>query len=241
MAEHRKLLRMGTPGMSLHPPASQFIRMAIAWIEEVYHNKPQKSRDMEGMSPRQAFAAFRNPNQRPAPTPEVLALMLAEHKSCAVRECQFVLNKHAYIGDDEISATMLHQQNDRQVTVAYDPLDLEKVAVLDDNGRLIAWARQKEFVTQSADSGPVIAESMQLRRRLEKQTAGTIVAIAAAARANGAMAEAEHLAQRAGVMEANGTITQRRPRLRPENTAVAPLSACEIARRAIGRARPGEE
>ena len=233
LAEHRKLLRVGQPGMSKLPWTSDVIRMAIAWIEEVYHNKPQKSRDMEGMSPRQAFAAFRNPNQRPAPTPEVLALMLAEHKSVAVRECQFVLHKHAYIGDDEISATMLHQQNDRQVTVAYDPLDAEKVAVLDDNGRLIAWARRKEFVTQSADSGPAIAESMQLRRRLKKQTAGTIVAIAEAARANGAMTEAEHLAQRAGVMEANGAITQRRPRLRPDNTAVAPLSACEIARQVL--------
>ena len=233
MAEHGRLLRMGRPDMSKLPWTSEVIRMATAWIEEVYHNRPQKSRDMEGMTPRQAFEAFRNPEQQPPPAPEVLALMLAEHKSCAVRECQFVLHKHAYIGDDEISATMLHQQNDRQITVAYDPLDLEKVAVLDDNGRLIAWARQKQFVTQSTEAGPAIAASMQQRRRLEKRTAGAIMAIAAEARANGALTEAEHLAQRAGLMEVNGAVTQRRPRLRPASAAVAPLSACEIARQVL--------
>jgi putative transposase len=231
MAEHRKLLRMGQPGMSLHPPASQFIRMAIAWIEEIYHNKPQDSKDMEGMSPRQAFTAFRNPNQKPAPAPEVLALMLAERERRAVRECSVMLQKRRYVGNDEIDAAELHQQNDREVTVAYDPLDLEKVAILDDNNRLIAWAKPEQYVTQSAESGPAIAESMQQRRRLEKHTAGTIVAIAAAARANGAMTEAEHLAARAGVLDVSDAVTQRRARLRPDNTAVAPLSAAEIARR----------
>jgi hypothetical protein len=230
MATHRRLLHMGTPGMSLHPPASQFIRMAIAWIEEIYHNKPQDSKDMEGMSPRQAFAAFRNPKQKPSPAPEVLALMLAERERRAVRECSVMLQKRRYVGNDEIDAAELHRQNDREVTVAYDPLDLEKVAILDDNNRLIAWARQQVFVTQSAESGPAIAESMQLRRRLEKQTAGAIVAIAAAARANGAMTEAEHLARRAGVLDVSDAVTQRRVRLRSDNEAVAPLSAADIAR-----------
>src|ERR1035438_250134 len=47
MRQHRRLLRMGMPGNSLHPPASQFIRMAIAWIEEIYHNKPHSGRSEE--------------------------------------------------------------------------------------------------------------------------------------------------------------------------------------------------
>jgi putative transposase len=240
IAEHSKLLRLGSPGHSKLPWTSEVIRMGITWIEEVYHNKVQKSKDMEGMSPRQAFEAFRNPNQRPAPEPEVLALCLAEHKSCKVTECQFVLNTHAYIGDDEPSAIMLHQQNGRRLTVAFDPLDLAKVAVLDDNNRLIAWAKQKNFVTQSAESGPAISESMRLRRRLEKQTVGQIIALGTEARANGAISEAEHLAARAGVLNVEDLVTQRQVRVRPDNKRTAPVSAAEGARGALAILR-GED
>jgi len=266
MAEHRKLLRMGLPGgMSLHPPASVFIRMALAWIEE-YHSTPmgEKVKGMEGLSPRQGFEMFRNPRQKPAPAPEVLALMLAERKcEVAVRECSVVLAKKRYVGDDEISAAMLYEMNDRKVTLAYDPLDMEKVAILDLEGRLIAWARQENYVTQSADANDAIAASMKQRRHLEKLTSQVITGIAAAARANGALTDVEHLAARAGVTEVvrqrrerprgpldtaptplspddaarvllapdvSEMVTQRRGRLRPDNAAVAPPTAGEIAR-----------
>lgn len=241
MAEHRRLLRIGKPGQSLHPTASQFIRMAIAWIEDVYHNKPQKSRDMEGMSPRQAFEAFRNPNQRPAPAPEVLALMLAERERRLVHECSVVLKNHRYIGNDRSDAVELHNQNDRTITVAYDPLDMEKVAILDNENRLIAWAKPELFSTQSATSAPAIKTSMQERRHLQKQTVRTIMAIGAEARSNGALTEAEHLAARAGVnFDVADAVTQKRARLRPSERRVAPVSAAEGARGALAILR-GED
>jgi hypothetical protein len=230
MAKHRKLLRMGRPGMSLHPPASLFIRMALAWIED-YHSTPHRGQGMNGRTPRQAFEQDRNPRQKPTPPPEVLAMMLAEREERNVRECSVELMRKRYVGDDEISATMLHEMNGRKVTVAFDPLDLEKVAVLDMEGRLIAWARQEHYLTQSADAdtGARIAGSMQQRRRLEKQTRQTIVGLAAAARANGAVSDVEHLAARAGTM---GDAVMQRPRttVRPSNTAVAPATAGDIAR-----------
>jgi hypothetical protein len=233
MAEHRKLLRIGEPGRSLHPPASAFIRMALAWLDQ-YHSTPHRGKGMNGRTPRQVFEQERNPRQKPAPAPEVLALMLAERKAgVAVRECSVMLQNRRYIGDDQISAAMLHNMTDRKVTLAYDPLDLGKVAVLDDEGRLIAWARQEIYVTQSADANEEIAASMQQRRHLEKQTRQLIGGISAAARANGARTDVEHLAMRAGVAEVGDVVTQRRPRLRPYNTAVAPLSACEIARQVL--------
>jgi hypothetical protein len=80
---------------------------------------------------------------------------------------------------------------------------------------------------------------MEQRRHLEKQTRQLIGGIAATARANGARTDVEHLAMRAGVAGVGEVVTQRRPRLHPDNTAVAPLSATEIARRAIARAREG--
>lgn len=229
MAQHRKLLRMGSPGMSLHPPASLFIRMALAWIDE-YHSTPHRGQGMLGRTPRQAFEQDRNPRQKPTPTPEVLALMLAEHTERKVSECSIELHRKRYVGNDEISATMLHEMNGRKVTVAYDPLDLENVALLDDNLRLIAWARPEHYLTQSADAetGARIAESMQQRRRMEKRTRQTIVGIAATARANGALTDVEHLAARAGVVEE--AVTQRPMRLRPSNAAVAPPTPDEIGR-----------
>ena len=77
MTKHRKLLRMGQPGMSLHPPASLFIRMAMAWIED-YHSTPHRGQGMRGRTPREAFEQDRNPRQKPTPAPDALAMMLAE-------------------------------------------------------------------------------------------------------------------------------------------------------------------
>jgi transposase InsO family protein len=232
MAEHRKLLRIGEPGMSLHPPASAFIRLALAWLDQ-YHSTPHRGKGMDGRTPRQVFEQERNPRQKPVPAPEVLALMLRERQRRNVQECSIVLEKKRYIGDDQISAAMLHELNSREVVVAFDPLDLEKVAILDNEGRLIAWARQQNYVTQSANANEEIAASMQQRRHLEKQTRQLIGGIAAAARANGARTDVEHLAMRAGVAGVSDVVTQRRPRLRPDNRAVAPLSACEIARQVL--------
>ena len=232
MAEHRKLVRIGEPGRSLHPPASAFIRMALVWLDE-YHSTPHSGKGMNGRTPRQVFEQERNPRQKPVPAPEVLALMLAERERRAVRECSILLAKKRYVGDDSISATMLHELSGREVVVAFDPLDLGKVAILDDEGRLIAWARPEHYVTQSADANEEIAASMEQRRHLEKQMRQLIVGIAGAARAKGARTEVEHLAMRAGVAGVGDVVTQRRARLRPDNTAVAPLSACEIARRVL--------
>jgi len=234
MTNHRKLLRMGSPGMSLHPPASYLIRMALAWIED-YHATPHRGKGMDGRTPRQVFEEDRNPRQKPVPPPEELAVMLGEHKRRRVHECSFVLEKKRYSANDQNSAMVLHEMNEREVIVAYDPLDLELVAVLDLEGRLIAWARQENYVRQSSDAetSARIAESMQQRRRLQKHTRQTILGIEATARANGAVTEVEHLAMRSGLM-AGGEVVTHRPlrRLCPSNTPEAPLSAADIASRA---------
>ena len=134
---------------------------------------------------------------------------------------------------------VLHEQNGRVITVAFDPIDLDKVAILDDENRLIAWAKPEHYATQSAESGPAISDSMRERRRLEKQTSGRILGIEAAARADGAMTEVEHLAWRAGVLDVPDVATQRRPRLRPNNTATAHKTADEIATEALAIIKKG--
>ena len=66
---------------------------------------------------------------------------------------------------------------------------------------------------------------------MEKATRKSILAVGDGARANGARTEAEALADRARLlpMAVGEMITQRRPRLGPDNSATAPKSAAEIA------------
>lgn len=253
MAKHRKLFRMGSPGISLHPPASYLIAMALRWIED-YHSTPHRGKGMDGRTPRQVFEEDRNPRQKPAPPPEVLAVMLAEHQKRRVRESSIVLENKRYSArtGDQNSARVLHDLNERDVIVAYDPLDLELVAVLDLNRRLIAWATKENYLRQSSDAetGAQITESMQQRARLLKHTRQAIVGIGATARANGAVTEVEHLAMRAGLMAGGevvtplrrlrasnadlaDAVTQRPARLRPDDNAKAPMSAADIAKEAI--------
>jgi len=117
------------------------------------------------------------------------------------------------------------------VIVAFDPLDMDNAAILDVNGRLLTWAEAENYLPQSSAASGAIAESMGERRRLEKQTRSTILAIGDMARSNGATTEVEHLARRVQVlpMAVGDHITQRKVRIRPDDSAVAPLSPEDAA------------
>jgi hypothetical protein len=165
----------------------------------------------------------------------VLAILLLERERRRVRECAVTLNKGRYIGCDEAGRAILHELNECDVIVAYDRLDTSEAAILDLNGNLLTFARAEHFLPQSPAAHDAIAESMAERRRLEKQTASTILAIGDEARANGAVTEVEHLARKAQLlpMAVGDHITQRRVRIRPDDTATAPASPGEIARMLI--------
>jgi hypothetical protein len=228
MAQHRRLLRIGTPQRSRHPLASEVIRMCRAWIEE-YHQRPQAGKGMDGRSPAQVFEERET---RPIPDQQVLALLLLERQRRKVRECAVTLNRGRYIGCDETGRAILHELNECDVLVAYDPLDTSEAAILNLNGDLLTFAKAESFLPQSPAAHEAIAESMAERRRLEKQTASTILAIGDEARANGAVTEVEHLARRAQLMPmaVGDHITQRRVRIRPDDAATAPASAGDIAK-----------
>jgi DNA-binding transcriptional ArsR family regulator len=231
MAQHRKLLRIGRPEQSLHPRASAFMAMSTAWIEE-YQERKHRGQAMRGRSPQQVFEEDRRADSRPVPQAQDLALLLMDRDRRWVRECSVTLNKRRYIGADEIGRTVMHELNECEVLIAYDPLDLDAAAILDLNGRLLTMAKAENLLPQSSDANDAIAESMAERRRLEKQTAQTIMAIGDAARANGAITEVEHLARRAQVLQmaVGDHITQRRMHVRPDDRAVAPLSPDDAAR-----------
>lgn len=210
MADHRRLMRMGLVHKSLHPKASDFIRMCLAWIEE-YNRQPHTGRGMEGQSPEQVFFGSRKPNQRPAPAPQDLAVLLTERQRRKVSECSVRIDKRRYLGVDEGAVIALHEMNELDVLVAYDPLDMEEVAVLDLDGNLIAWARAEQYLTQSPQANAAIASSMIERRRLEKSQRELLGNIAQAARQIGVKTDLEVLAENALPAAANDVVTQRKP------------------------------
>ncbi len=229
MMQHRKLLRMGRGHESLHPRASEFIIAGLAWLNWFNTEHKHSGQGMDGRTPREVFEACRG-EARPAPEPRDLALLLLERERRWVRECAVTLNKRRYMGGDEPARAIMHELNECEVMIAYDPLYLEDAAILDLNGNLLTFAKAERLLPHSPAANQAIAHSMRERRHMEKATAGLIRGIGEAARANGAMSELEHLAKKTAL--GADILTPRRPRLQP-STAVAPPTACEIASRVL--------
>jgi len=231
MAWHRKLLQAGTPELSEHPPASYFICMAAAWIDD-YNSTPHSGKGMHGASPNEVFQANPNPRQRPPLQPTELVQTLAERSTRKVHECAVEINKLRYIGVDEAAARVLHDLAEEDVLVAYDPNDCEGVAVLDVGGFFLCWAKPEQLQPHSAASSEAVAQMMQMRRRMRRQTEEAITGIHQLAAKSGAATGLEMLEKKAMAMPIaiGDHLTQRRIRVRPDERAVAPPSAGEIMR-----------
>jgi hypothetical protein len=234
MMNHRRLLKAGRVAESKHPKASQFILAALAWLEE-YADTVHTGQGMDGGTPRQVFEANRNPAQKPAPDYATLTLLMAEHTKRQVRECAVTVSKHRYVPTDQQGWADLHFLNEREVIVAYDPVDLDNVAVLDPDGNFVAWLERENlvrFAPYDAKTQQQIADSMATRRRLEKGNRECIELVARAARANGAVSPLEAMAKRLQLADGEtGTdvVTQRKPKSN-EVTLTAPPTPAQAAR-----------
>jgi hypothetical protein len=234
MMRHRRLLKSGDVSHSDHPRASQFIAGCLAWLEE-YADTPHEGEGMDGGTPRQVFEANLNPHQKPAPEPSALALLMAEHETRKVRECAVSLNKRRYQPVDQAGWVTLHSFNEQEVLVAYDTADYENAAALDLDGHFLAWLQLEEkvrFAPGDPHTQARIADSMAQRRRLEKHTRETLTTISLVARQNGAQSPLEALTNRlqlpAGA-DLAGVVTQRAPRLAPDDKDAIPAPVTPAA------------
>ena len=220
MMDHRRLLRAGRVNESRHPLASRFIVACLAWFEE-YNATPHTGEGMEGGTPLEVFNANRNPEQKPSPDPAALELLLAERETRTVRECAVTLNKRRYQPADQAGWMTIHERNEREILVAYDPNDWECAAALDLDGCFLAWLQVEElahFAPGNKRTQAQIAESFHTRRGLEKATRETLATISRVARTNGAVSPLEAMAARLEIPgDVTGIVTQRKPRLAPEN------------------------
>jgi len=181
------------------------------------------------------FASEMNPNQKPVPNPETLALLLSEYAKRGVRECAVQLNHYRYTPrpEDRLAWAAMHEANETEILIGYNPEDPEFVVALTLDGRFLAWLEAEpllRFAPNDSATQAQIGQSMETRRGMEKAYKGALKTIAAGARSLGAKSAEEMLYGRLQLPAATGAvITQRKPRLRPDKEAVAPPSAADLA------------
>lgn len=242
MMIHRRLLKAGRVSDSKHPMASQMIMACLAWIEE-YNETPHTGEGMEGCSPREVFEANLNPNQKPTPDYATLSLLMAEREKRLVRECAVTLKSKRYVPADQTGWALMHEYNEREVLVVYDSADLNDVAVLDQDGIFVAWLQVEDlvkFAPYDKRTQLQIADSMAVRRRLEKGNRQALETITRAARANGALSPLEAMATRLQLSAGEpgvDIITQRKLHTAPDGDEPKNLNPGDATDRMIARLR----
>jgi len=165
LERHQKLLAQGRPDESALPLASEFIRAAAVWIEQEYHLRSKNVPGMEGLTPNEAFEQYRWTKAAPPPEPHVLAALLAERTTRIVHECAIKMDNRRYIGVDEISCRELHDRTGQSLMVAFDPLDMDRIAAIDENGCVIAHLEPETLLRQAKDEETQAAIGASMRER----------------------------------------------------------------------------
>ncbi|MGO8759341.1 MAG: Mu transposase C-terminal domain-containing protein [Terracidiphilus sp.] len=218
---HKKLLAHGRADESDLPLASEFIRAAMVWIESEYHEMVKNVPGMEGLTPNQAFEQFRWSEQPPAPEPHVLAALLAERTTRIVHECSIEMVNLRYVGVDALSERALHDRTGQRVIVAFDSLDLDSIAAIDEDGNIIAYLRPEIFLHQAddEDTRAAIGASMAERGRRYRETRDQLDALSRRVRTTGYMPQHEQMLRIGRLpIEIDRLIVHRpQPRLVPEN------------------------
>jgi hypothetical protein len=152
-ARHKKLLAAGRVEESEIPLASVFIKAARAYIEADYNNRTKlKARGMQGMSPVEAWDAYRWKDSKPVDPLTVAPLFLSRARR-AINNERVHIGDNDYVAADKASAAELH---DRAIPgklhmVLYDPYDDNFIAVADDDGYAVAWLHKEHYLKQSDD------------------------------------------------------------------------------------------
>jgi hypothetical protein len=162
--EHRRLQKLGLHQDSKLMPASVFISMCAQWLEEVYANQPHRGQGMDGLSPNQIFEAGYPDGKRRCVDLARVEELFWERKAVRVRETAVTLWKRRYMAVSSVDSDQLYLANESQVFIHYDPNDLDRAVVTDLDGHRIASVQAERLLPQSAEAGPAIAASMQLRR-----------------------------------------------------------------------------
>jgi hypothetical protein len=247
-AEHRRLLKFGLGAASKLVPASQFIRLAQTWVEQVYNAQhAHTGKGMDGRTPNAVFDELYPPAQRRTANPEILATLLYERRKALVRKTAVTIDGERYapaVADHETYGRF-YQLNDRSVTLAFDPLDPVEAVAIDDQGNRYRLERERQtehpagsLTAQAPETAALIAATLQTRSRLLSATAGTVKRIHKSVAEAGHKTDLQHLAELAAQTNPvdESLISQRliRQNTRPSEDARAPKSSHDIAAEFLG-------
>jgi putative transposase len=188
LERHQKLLTAGRVDESPLPLASEVIRACALWIESEYNCMEKLgAKGMKGMTPNQAWDEFRWQKQPPPPEPQVLACLLAERETRTVHDNGIKLADRRYIGADEYSRKAMHDLTGEQVMIAFDPCNLDAIAVIDQDGTVIAQLEPENLLRHddSPETRAAIAESMAERQHRYHETREQLDALSRRVRSTG--------------------------------------------------------
>jgi hypothetical protein len=196
---------------------------------------------MDGCSPNQVFDELYPIATRRTADRKVLDQLLYERAQRRVDSCAVRMPGRRYIGADEASAAALYLANETDVIVCYDPHAPEAAIATDLDGNKIADLRPETLTAHSSEAHPQIAASMEQRHHLRNAMKNTERQIKRSARQLGYTSSAEDLRSRslqlpAAVGDYAASFTTQRvgsERVQPDDHAVAPASAAEIAESAL--------
>jgi hypothetical protein len=200
---------------------------------------------MNGRTPNEVFEEGYPRDKRRTADPDVLAMLLHERRQCLVRRTAITIEGTRYMPEQSSSESWIaiHNANDTQITVAYDPLDPNVVVALDARGYRMATLVAERLMEQpglekgSRENSAQIAEMIGTRRRLLSATAGTVKQIHRAVALAGHKTDLEHLAALAGTeFPVDELVSQKsiRAQAKPSDAAMAPASAYDIAAEILG-------
>ncbi len=233
LARHKKLLAMDAPELSGLPPASYYVGLAVVWMNEFNHHHSHSGEGMDGRTPNEVFEAYPNPRQKPPLTPAQLIFTLAERRKRKISDCSVVFDNRRYIGADDAAVARLHDAAGENVIVAYDPNEPWSAAVLTLGNEFLCWLKPEKLLPHSDEAREEVKRMVSLRRRLRNQTQDDIQQVHQLAASTGALNGLELLERKAAKvlpMAVGDFVTQRKMRIRADDTAVAPPSPAESAR-----------
>jgi transposase InsO family protein len=245
-AEHRKLMKRGLGSVSSLMPASIFVRLAETWIEQIYNATHRHGgRGMNGRTPNEVFDEGYPLAQRRTADPDVLALLLHERRTALVRRTAVTIDGRRYMPEQSSTSSWMaiHNANETNIVVVYDPLDPDRIIALDAQGR-----RMADLVVERLTEHPTgieahtandaqIRDMMRIRAKLLSASAGTVKQRHRAVALAGYKSDLQHLAELAVLTpDVAPLLSQRavREATKPSDTATAPASSFDIAADILG-------
>jgi putative transposase len=205
LAIHKAWMQKKAPETFL-PKASEFVRMAVDYIDEYNREFPHSGRAMNHRAPLTVFNELLPPAQRRIPeNPAALVPLFWDKQQRVVREggCVEMYNQRYRPAGPEDKAT-LFMLIERKVHVAADPLNIGQAIVLNDAGYPVARLVVQELLGHDPVSLEAVRVSMKERRRAKRAIEQYVQGLSRAARGRGDLTELEHRRQRVGLPVAAG-------------------------------------